>query len=339
MSADNHEILPPEDVETPAFDEEVDNLLETWGVTSDGGRQKRKAKIHYDARKIHPGFIYTDSIKHQHLANLVTSMRHFDAIRDDPSLAAVLAMLLEAQNPENLKPQFRARQMAAQTLICEILMTGYRMLRRQPGAITYEQLQRFLRRAKPFQISEEGKSAVGILLARLMKDEGHSADAYDALLPLNPPKGSREDYQRKYLLAKIRHGQWTEAMQAAAVPKIGGPSQQPSQQTTSNPSIIPLQSWNPFTKSTQIWGKAGRNGRDLSQEAQGHFEDALALRPEDCTDGVIALIEMAVSQGKIQGKKKKSTTFIYNFFSSYSKGFCSSSNFAFAMFLSFYRGA
>lgn len=300
MSINNHEYIPPENTETPGLDEEVDNLLEIWGVTSDGGRQKRKAKIHYDARKVHPGFIYTDNIKHQHMANLITCMRHFDAIRDDASLAAILATLLEAQNPENLKPQFRARQMAAQTLNCEILMTGYRMLRRHPGATTYEQLQRLLRRAKPFQLSEEGKSAVGILLARLMKEEGHSADAYDALLPLNPPKGSREDYQRKYLLAKIRHGQWTEAMQAAAAPKRRGPSQQPSQQPYRNIVMAPLQSWNPFTNSTQIWGKAGRNGRDLSQEAQVHFEDALALRPEECTDGVIALVEMAVSQGKIQ---------------------------------------
>jgi hypothetical protein len=304
MSAGNHENIPLENVEMPALDGEVDDLLEMWGVTSNGGRQKRKARIHYDARKIHPGFIYTDSIKQQHMANLVTSMRHFDAIRDDASLAAVLATLLEAQNPENLKPQFRARQMAAQTLICEILMTGYRMLRRQPGAITYEQLQRLLRRAKPFQLSEEGKSAVGILLAQLMKEEGHSADAYDALLPLNPPKGSREDYQRKYLLAKIRHRQWTEAMQAAAAPKSRGPSQQPSQQTTSNVvDGMLLHGWNPFKKSTQIWGKVGRNGRDLSQEAQGHFQDALALLPEECTDGVIALVEMMVSQGKIQGKR------------------------------------
>lgn len=321
MSINNHEYIPPENTETPGLDEEVDNLLEIWGVTSDGGRQKRKAKIHYDARKVHPGFIYTDNIKHQHMANLITCMRHFDAIRDDASLAAILATLLEAQNPENLKPQFRARQMAAQTLNCEILMTGYRMLRRHPGATTYEQLQRLLRRAKPFQLSEEGKSAVGIILARLMKEEGHSADAYDALLPLNPPKGSREDYQRKYLLAKIRHGQWTEAMQAAAAPKRRGPSQQPSQQPYRNIVMAPLQSWNPFTNSTQIWGKAGRNGRDLSQEAQVHFEDALALRPEECTDGVIALVEMAVSQGKIQGKKNSVLCLFTNFLQAVLKAF------------------
>jgi hypothetical protein len=304
MSAEIQDDNRHEDLETAALGAEVDNLLEIWGVSGDGGRQKRKAaRVQYDARKVHPGFIYTDNIKKQYLANLVICMRHFDAIRDDASLAAILATLLEAQNPENLKPQFRARQMAAQTLICEVLTTGYRMLRRQPGSTTYEQLQRLLRRAKPFQLSEEGKAAVGILLAQLMKEEGHSADAYDALLPLKPPSGSREEYQRRYLLAEIRHRQWTEAMQAAAAPKTRGPSQPTtaSQQQSQQQEQL---TFNSFTNNTQLWGRAGRNARDVAQEAQGHFEAAIDLQPEAYTYGAIALVEMAVSQGKMQGKKK-----------------------------------
>jgi hypothetical protein len=303
MATENPEEPLPGDEDAPDLDEEAEHLLEIWGVTGDGGRQKKRkvARFSYNPGRAHPGFIFTDHIRHQHLANLVTCMRHFDAVRDDAALAAVLATLLEVQNLENLKPQFRARKMAAQTLICEIIMTGYRMLRRQPGAATYEQLQRLLRRAKPFQISEHGKAAVGILLAELMKEEGHSADGYDALLLLNPPEGSREYFQRRYLLAKIRHGQWTEAMQAAAAPKTRGGPSQPSQPTTS--VTTSLQTWNPFKNSTQIWGKAGRNARDLSHEAQVHFEKAIALCPEACTDGVITLVEMAASQGKIQGKK------------------------------------
>ena len=177
------------------------------------------------------------------------------------------------------------------------------MLRRQPGSTTYEQLQRLLRRARPFQLSDEGKSAVGILLAELMKGEGHSTDAYDALLSLNPPKGSREDFQRRYLLATIRHEQWIQAMQAAATPKVrGGPSQPTSQNNNSTTNKQQQQRWNPFKISTDVWGKAGRNARDLSQEAQSNFEAAISLRPEASTEAVIALVEMAVSQGKLQGK-------------------------------------
>ena len=96
MSAENPEDENLRDEDDVALDEEVDNLLESWGVTSDE-RRKRKATVQFDPRKVYPGFIYTDSIKHQHLSNLVACMRHFNAIRDDASLAAVLATLLEAQ--------------------------------------------------------------------------------------------------------------------------------------------------------------------------------------------------------------------------------------------------
>ena len=84
------------DSEDDPLKAEVDELLSSWGVNSDNPR-KRKASVKFEPARAYPGFQFADCVRHQHLVNLVACMRHFEAIRDDASLAAVLATLLQAE--------------------------------------------------------------------------------------------------------------------------------------------------------------------------------------------------------------------------------------------------
>ena len=76
--------------------EDVEQLLEDWGVT--GGARKRKGRSRSgDVSIAHPGFLDAGRARNQHVSNLVAMMRHYESIGDDPSLARVLAVLLQSE--------------------------------------------------------------------------------------------------------------------------------------------------------------------------------------------------------------------------------------------------
>ena len=64
------------------------------------GRSKRKlvdARYHPASNHLSLDFRYTKRARYQHISNLVTCMRHFEATGEDDKLALVLATMLLAE--------------------------------------------------------------------------------------------------------------------------------------------------------------------------------------------------------------------------------------------------
>ena len=89
------------DREDDGAEDDLDEDDSQLGLTAAGCPRKRRnpltAPLQLHVREAYPGFMETNQARYQHLANLVASMRHFSAIRDDAGLAAVLATLLQAE--------------------------------------------------------------------------------------------------------------------------------------------------------------------------------------------------------------------------------------------------
>lgn len=83
--------------EDEALKEDVNEFLTAWGANNDKRRKRLRASVNYEPRRAYPGFQFTETVRHQHIVNLVACMRHFEATRDDASLAAVLGTLLQAE--------------------------------------------------------------------------------------------------------------------------------------------------------------------------------------------------------------------------------------------------
>ena len=283
---------------TEEYDEETNALLEEWAQEGGNNTRKRRSRQHiFEQRRPYPGFQFTESIRYQHIHNLVACVRHYEAIRDDASLAAVLATLLQSEHPENLKVKWQFRNQQAHARLCEVLMCAYHLFRRHSSSsstsitttttstISIEQLKRLLRRAVPFQLSHHGKADIGLALAQLMMDQGDSADAVDYLMALYAPPASQQAVDVALMMASIRFDQWQAVMHGAVKPPV---------------------TWNPFCHAVDVWARAGRAGRDLCREAEKHFMTALRVQPER-TDAALALIEVHTAQGKREVALKVAT--------------------------------
>ena len=120
---------------TEEYDEETNALLEEWAQEGGNNTRKRRSRQHiFEQRRPYPGFQFTESIRYQHIHNLVACVRHYEAIRDDASLAAVLATLLQSEHPENLKVKWQFRNQQAHARLCEVLMCAYHLFRRHSSS-------------------------------------------------------------------------------------------------------------------------------------------------------------------------------------------------------------
>lgn len=170
-------------------------------------------------------------------------------------------------------------------------MTTLELLQRHPNTATLDQIKRFLRRARAYQVSEAGRAMVLLLLAEVMLDAGQVSEAYDLLTSVDALGGEQGgqtvDFRRQLMLGQIRHRQWREVMEGALATR--GPSQGGTQGD--------LHGWDGYSHSTEAWGKAGRNGKQLCEEAQGALRRALQFKPGH-TPAALLQMQLHLAQGK-----------------------------------------
>jgi hypothetical protein len=271
------------------------------GAAAAGAQRKRarRAVGGGDVRAAAPGFWGATRARFQHAANLVALARRAEAVRDDASLAAVLAALLQAQSAAALDPVFYWRKGAREprARLAEALLAGVRLLRRRPGAATYVQLKGCLRHARRLQATPAGRAAVDLALARLMLEEGQPGEAHDLLAGAREPAGEAAEFARLALMAEVRAAQWAAAMGAAAAPSgaAAGASQAALGSVASQPAATQIRCdlWAP---TAALWARAGRGARQLAQDAEAHAAAALALRP-GATGLAVAVAQLQAAQG------------------------------------------
>ena len=67
-------------------------------IVENASRSKRKSTFERSPlTHLSLDFRYTKRARYQHISNLVTCMRHFEATKDDEKLALVLATMLQAE--------------------------------------------------------------------------------------------------------------------------------------------------------------------------------------------------------------------------------------------------
>lgn len=66
-------------------------------LVENADRSKRKSTDQPPLTHLSLDFRYTKRARYQHLSNLVTCMRHFEATKEDEKLALVLATMLQAE--------------------------------------------------------------------------------------------------------------------------------------------------------------------------------------------------------------------------------------------------
>ncbi|KAL4425787.1 hypothetical protein ABPG75_009803 [Micractinium tetrahymenae] len=241
--------------------------------------RKARDKFEHDRRYLLFASNYAFA-RRQHLSNLVLLLRQYAATRDWSRLAGVVATLMASDRPENLSEAWVFRHPESRARLAEALGAGkigwLLLQQRHPGELSYEQTSRFLKQWAAFQLTQAGKEAVFLELARYSCAQGHATDAWDFLGSQRFSTAAGEA-RRLALMASIRKDSWAEAMRAAA--ELQSDISQPP---TSSPNkrrrgklARPSGGWQPWQHDAQVLARGGRLAKELHQEAVDCYSKAL----------------------------------------------------------------
>ena len=160
----------------------------------------------------------------------------------------------------------------------EILMSMYQLMACHQHTFMESDLRRVLKEMERYQMDSLKINIIQELDATLLAEAGRLSHAYDML---SQPLGLSSTRQKhSALLGILRKHQLY-----AILDEEGQRMADSSERWQHNP---------------QIWGRVGRNGRQLCPQAKNHFKQALLEHPSD-TCIYISLIELLSTEGEDQG--------------------------------------
>lgn len=172
----------------------------------------------------------------------------------------------------------------------EILLTIVRFLSRHSKICSTEHLRRLVRKSEQYQLQEAGKWVLREMAVKILLQSGRVSDAYDAMpqLSLKSRRNRhREKYHHEKMLGMIRKQQWLEEMRRA------GGHARTAHDREQNIFIR-------YQNIPSVWGKAGRNARQLAEDARNHLTHAWKREKRD-SSLPFHIVELLMSKGDIDG--------------------------------------